>query len=242
MTRAHRIALAVFSAGTLAALSSARADTEPHSRAVIRGTGNDVQIVYRAPRTGLPAPAAADPVTAALDRKAAGETDQAVLAYLSARRDDLPDVVSADALRRLRRAGAGDAVIAFLSSNAAVDIGATAEDGVAVIQDLSPSAPYAGAYPDLVSSGYPFYGAYGFGGYGGYAGYGGHRGHFRGGFGKMGHANSGFLFGFGNGFGNGFGHSRGFGHGFGPHPAPHPGPMMRGGGTTHAAVTGGRPR
>ena len=237
MTRAHRIALAVFSAGTLAALSSARADTDSHSRAVIRGTGNDVQIVYRAPRSAPGVTiAVVDPVTAALERKTAGETDQAVLTYLSAHRDDLPDVVSADALRRLRKAGAGDEVIAFLSSNAAVDIGATAEDGVAVVQDLSPGTAYGGAYPDLVSSGYPFYGA---GGYGGYAGYGGHRGHF-GGLGKMGHFNSGFFFGFGNGFGKGFGHNHGFGHGFGPHPLPHPGPMTRGGGTTHAAISGGR--
>lgn len=240
MTRAHRIALAVFSAGSIAALSSARADTEPRSRAVIRGTGKDVQIVYRAPRAvpGVTA-SAADPVTAALERKTAGETDQAVLAYLSAHRDDLPDVVSADALRRLRKAGAGDPVIAFLSSNAAVDIGATAEDGVGPVQEIpAPGAPYAGAYPDLVSSGYPFYGAGGYGGYGGYAGY-GHGGHFRGGFGKMGHGffgpGSGFFLGFGHGFGNGFGH----GHGFGPRPQPHSRPIARGGGSTHAAVTGG---
>jgi hypothetical protein len=136
----------------------------------------------------------------------------------------------------LRKAGAGDPVIAFLSSNAAVDIGATAEDGVGPIQEIpAPGAPYAGAYPDLVSSGYPFYGAGGYGGYGGYAGY-GHRGHFGGAFGKMGRGffgpNSGFFFGFGKGFGHG--------HGFGPHP--HPVPMARGGGHTRAAVTGGRMR
>ncbi len=237
MARSQRFALAAFSAGSLLASSFARAGTEPRSQAVIRGSGKDVQIVYRAPRAGAPLRIPPDPVAGALERKTAGESDRAVLAYLEGRREALPDVVSADALSRLRKAGAGDSVIAFLSSNAAVEIGPTGEGGAAVGPELSAEGGgYAGAYPDLVSSGYPFYGAYG---YGGYAGYGGL---FRGGFGRMRHGFGGHGKGFFFGFGNGFGHGRGPGHGFGPHPPPHPGPMMRGGGTTHAAVTGGRRR
>ena len=228
MVRSHRLRLLVVSAGSVLALSSARADTEPGARAVIRGTGNDVQIVYRAPRAATAPPAAIDPVADALRQKRAGATDQTVLAYLDRRREEMPDVVGADLLRRFRQAGAGDAVIAFLSTNSAVDIGMTAEDAAGGAGLTAPEGgPWGGAYPDLVSSGYPFYGAYGgYGGFGGFGGFGAdrgrgmHRGFFKGG-------RDGFLLRFGNGFGR-------------PHPHPMPAPRM--GATTHAAVVGGRRR
>jgi len=236
MARSQRLGLAVFSAGSLLALSSARADTEPGARAVIRGTGRDVQIVYRAPRSA-PAARAADPVADALRQKRAGATDQTVLAYLDHHRDAMPDIVGADLLRRFRQAGAGDDVVAFIAANAAVDIGATAEDGpgVAAVPGIE-----GAAYPDLVSSGYPFYGSYGgYGGYGGYGAWGGRgmrHGSFKGGLGhngfRGGFGRNDFFFGFGNGFG-----SR-----FAPRPQPHSLPAPRMGPSTHAAVAGGRRR
>jgi hypothetical protein len=236
MARSHRFGLAVFSAGSLLALSSAssaHADAEPGARAVIRGTGKDVQIVYRAPRAA-PAARAVDPVADALRQKRDGATDQTVLAYLDRQRDAMPDVVGADLLRRFRQAGAGDDVIAFISASAAVDIGATAEDAAAVMaMPGSEGAAYGGAYPDLVSSGYPFYGG-GYGGYGGGYGSWGNRGMRRGSF-KGGHGHDGFHNGFGR---NGF--FLGFGNGFGPRPHPHPLPAPRMGGTTHAAIGGHR--
>lgn len=235
MARSPRFALAVISAGSLLVFSHARADTPLGARAVIRGSGNDVQIVYRAPRPGVAAPAATDPLTEALQRKIAGATDREILAFLDLYRDRMPDIVGADLLKRFRKAGAGESVIAFLSSKAAVEIGPTAGDAAApAAPPPYESGPYAGAFPDLVSSGYPFYGAYGYGGYGGYGGGGGL---FPGGWGRRHHGfvgdrRSGFFFGFGNGFGHG--------RGFGPHP--HPVPAPRSGGHTHASVTGGRMR
>ena len=231
MARSQRFGLAVFSAGSLLALSSARADTEPGARAVIRGTGKDVQIVYRAPRSA-PAARAGDPVADALQQKRAGATDQTVLAYLDHHRDAMPDIVGADLLRRFRQSGAGDDVIAFISANAAVDIGATAEDapGVTTVPGIE-----GGAYPDLVSSGYPFYGSYGgYGGSGAWGGWGMRHGHFKGG-----HGHDGFHGGFGR---NGF--FLGFGNGFAPRPHPHPLPAPRMGPMTHTHATfaGGRRR
>jgi len=149
----------------------------------------------------------------------------------------MPDVIGADELRRFRKAGAGDDVIAFLSTTAAVDIGATAEGGamVAGLEGPDGGGAYGGAYPDLVSSGYPFYGGGGYGGYGGWGGLGGRWGWggMRHGFIKRGFGGrDGFFLGFGNGFGH-------FGRGFMPHPQLHPMHFARGGGTTHATITGG---
>ncbi len=231
MARSRHFRLVVLSAASLVAVSRLRADTDPDTRPVIRGTGKDVQIVYRAPRTAPMARRAADPVTDALQQKRAGATDQTVLAYLDHHRDAMPDIVGAGVLQRFRQAGAGDSVIAFLSSNAAVDIGVTADDAVAVASLPGPDdGGYGSGYPDLVSSGYPFYGGYGggYGGSGGWGGWGMRRGFFRGNHGFGGR--NGFFFRFGNGFGNGLG------------PHPHPLPAPRGGATTHAAVTGGRRR
>ena len=233
MLRSHRLRLFVVSAGSFLALSSARADTEPGARAVIRGTGKDVQIVYRAPRAAAAPSVAADPAADALRQKRAGATDQTVLAFLDRHREEMPDVVGADLLRRFRQAGAGDAVIAFLSTNAAVDIGMTAGDAAAVMSLPAEGAAYAGAYPDLVSSGYPFYGAGGYGyGYGAWGGSGMRRGLCRGG-----HGPDGFRGGFGR---NGF--FVGFGNGFGPRPRPHPLPAPRMSGMTRATGVGGRRR
>ena len=95
----------------LASVSAARADTDGSTRAVIRGTGTDVTIVYRArveKPPNLEAPAASDPLAEALRRKTSGADDSAIIAFLQRNQTGLPDVIDADVLRHFRGAGAGE--------------------------------------------------------------------------------------------------------------------------------------
>src|SRR5262245_24349185 len=157
------------------------ADTsETNTRAVIRGTGKDVTIVYRSstkPSPQVRPSVEPDPLSEAIRLKKTGEDDAAIIAFLQQNEADLPDVIDAEDVRELRRAGAGERVISALATLSAVDIGETGEGSP--VRVLPPAAePPSGAYPDLVDMGYPFYGSFG----GGYFGGGG--GRFHGGFGK----------------------------------------------------------
>src|SRR5262245_30432933 len=159
----------------------ALADTpDTNTRAVIRGTGKDVTIVYRSsprPQKQVSPSVAPDPMAEAIRLKRSGDDDAAIIAFLQQNEADLPDVIDADDVRELRRAGAGEHVISALATLSAVDVGETGEGSP--VQVLPPPAePTSGAYPDLVDMGYPFYGSFG----GGYFGGGG--GRFHGGFGK----------------------------------------------------------
>jgi len=162
---------AMLAAVAAAAVSSARADSEQTAQAVIRGTGTDVTLVYRAPKspsfksaTAIPS----DPVGGALRMKTAGADDLSVVAFLRRNQADLPDVIDASVVKELRKAGAGEPVITFLSERVALDIGVTAEDtNTRGPRPPGEAAPFGG-YPDLVEAGYPFYGGGGYGGYGGY--------------------------------------------------------------------------
>ena len=163
-------AIAVAALASLSLTSSVRADTDGNTRAVIRGTGTDVTIVYRVPRTSPPkveATLLADPVSEALRRKTSGGDDASIIAFLRLNQAGLPTVIDADVVREFRRAGAGQPLIAVLSTFAAVDIGETAEG--APVQVLQPSSEvaYGGAYSDLVGMGYPFFSSYGGGHFGG---------------------------------------------------------------------------
>ena len=171
------VALAAAALGSFPAASTVFADT-PGGRAVIRGTGSNISIVYEAPKPPameVRASLAEDPVDEALRRKSAGEDDAAIIAFLRLHQASLPEVIDSEVLREFRKAGAGPSVISVLNSFAAVDIGETAEGSPA--QELPPpQAAYTGAYPDLVGMGYPFYGGGYFGG-GSYIGdFGKHRG------------------------------------------------------------------
>jgi hypothetical protein len=145
--------------------TSARADgTSPkESRATIRGTGNDVTIVYRgaanAPRRlGEKASARGEDVLAEAARlEAGGADDESVIAYLRGHQADLPPIVDAEEVRRLRRAGAGAPVISYLSRLTALDIGETAEGG-APSPALAPGSSAYGMPGEYVGTGYPFYG------------------------------------------------------------------------------------
>jgi hypothetical protein len=180
MNRTFALRSALAAAAALGVASLTVADSDPTTRPVIRGTGNDVTIVYQsklhpklswsapAPATApSPAPAADDPFAQAVKMKTAGASDKAVIAFLQKNELDMPDVVDADTIRDLRQAGAGDAVVALVSRYSAIDIGETAESaGAPAPQDYEPQAAYNGAFPDLANMGYPFYGGGGFG-YGG---------------------------------------------------------------------------
>ena len=170
---------------------------ESHTRAVIRGTGKDVTIVYRSsprPASQVRPSVAPDPVAEALALKKSGDGDAAVIAFLQQNEANLPDVIDADVVRDLRRAGAGESVISALVMLSAVDIGETGEGSPVQAPQAAAEPPY-GAYPDLVGMGYPFYGSYG----GGYFGGGYFRGGRDGGFGKhVSHHRP--LFRFGNSF------------------------------------------
>jgi len=203
MNRNSGLRSALAAIGALCVSSLVMADSEQTTRPVIRGTGNDVTIVYQsemhpksaAKKWSPPAPATApekgpaadDPLEQAVKMKSAGASDQAVMAFLQKNEVDMPDVVDADTIRDLRKAGAGDAVVSFVSRYSAIDIGETAESaGAPVPQYYDPQAAaaqeaYTGAFPDLANLGYPFYGdgGYGYGGgYGGGVGWGGRFGRF----------------------------------------------------------------
>jgi hypothetical protein len=164
-------------AAALGVASLAVAGSEQTTRPVIRGTGNDVTIVYQsklhpklswsapAPATApSPAPAANDLLAEAVKMKTAGASDQAVIAFLQKNELDMPDVVDADTVRDLRKAGAGDAVVALVSRYSAIDIGETAESTAAPAPRYEESQEaYTGGFPDLANMGYPFYGGGGYG-------------------------------------------------------------------------------
>ncbi|HEY7113771.1 MAG TPA: hypothetical protein VIA45_12640 [Thermoanaerobaculia bacterium] len=180
-----RVRSAVLAAVGAAAMSSARADSAPTTRPVIRGTGSDIQVVYEAPlpppRLGLAV--RADPVAEALRRKAAGASDASVVDFLRQHQSELPAAIDSNVVREFRRAGAGDSVAEFLSAHVALDVGVTAESAPRGAAAAARDAAFSGdPYADLAGSGYPFYGGgYGYG-YGGSADLpgGGRRGGFAG--------------------------------------------------------------
>ena len=164
------LVLGAFLAASLAALPVCAEDVSPgRSRVRISGTGSNVVLERQAaperhaPRVVESAPPG--PIDSAAELKVSGVSDVAVIAYLRAHGDDLPPVIEADDVRKLRKAGAGKSVMDYLARVSAVDIGQTGE-GHEVVYAEPPTA----AEPDY-SNGIPYYEAY----YGGYsAPYAGH--------------------------------------------------------------------
>jgi hypothetical protein len=166
MSSRARVALIAPFAAALASLALAETEPPMQTRATIRGTGNDITIVYR----GVKDPARradsapADAVAEATRLAAAGADDASLIAYLRTHQSELPAIVDADAVRGLRKAGAGPAVITDLSRMTALDIGATGEGSPVAYASESASEGY-GSYPSA-EMGYPFYGSGFYGGYG----------------------------------------------------------------------------
>jgi hypothetical protein len=130
----------------------------------IRGSGTNVTIEetlapVRKPifeRKAVPVSALGE----AIRLKTEGADDGAVVAYLRAREAELPPVIDAGAMARLRRAGAGKSVTAYLATVAAVDIGKTGEGGRGGVSYVSAPEAEAGMPVYDASSGYPFYSGY----------------------------------------------------------------------------------
>ena len=123
------IAAAFLCAAAVCAQDGA-APSPGRSRVRISGTGSNI-VLEREPRPERKASrapeAAPSPLDSAAELKAAGASDETVLSHLRARADEIPPVIMAEDGRRLRKAGAGPDVIAWLSRNTALDIGETGE-------------------------------------------------------------------------------------------------------------------
>ncbi len=114
----------------LASSSPARGEEAGRTRVTIRGSGTNVTIEQtQAPgrRSIFEPKVAPDPLGDAIQLKIEGLDDGRLLAYLRAHEAELPPVIGAAAMTRLRRAGAGKAVVAYLETVAAVDVGETGE-------------------------------------------------------------------------------------------------------------------
>jgi hypothetical protein len=145
---------------------ASRAETPPRTHVTIRGTGNDISIErseIRPPRPeSVPAAAAPSVLDEAIRMKEAGMADEALVGYLRAHASSLPSFIDFDTVTRLRAAGAGRSVIAYLAGAAAVEIGPTGAVGGASASE-----------PEYEPVDEAPYGIPTFGGYGGYGGYGG---------------------------------------------------------------------
>lgn len=150
----------------LACTAIADSDSPAQTRATIRGTGNDVSIVYRGaskpPARRDVANPPADVVLDATRMAERGADDQSLIAFFRTHQSELPPIVENEAVRRLRKAGAGAAVISDLSRMTALDIGETAEGPPVQYAYEAPSS-YDAPFPSA-DMGYPYYGSYG--GYG----------------------------------------------------------------------------
>src|SRR5262245_46857611 len=84
------------------------------TRVRISGTGSNI-VLEREPRPEKkPSRASewtASPIDSAVDLKVSGASDEAVLSHLLSHADEIPPVIPAEDVRRLRKAGAGPDVI-----------------------------------------------------------------------------------------------------------------------------------
>jgi hypothetical protein len=149
--------------GTMAA----REQTAPQTRVTIRGSGSNVAIertsAPAAGRAAKRAPAVSPAIGEAVRLKSEGLDDEALVSYLRERRAELPPVVAVRDVERLRAAGAGESVMAFLAGAAALEVGETGEGGPAAGAAPSPAPGFEGGYE--IAYGYPAGIAYPFGAY-----------------------------------------------------------------------------
>lgn len=149
----------------MASSAAARADTRTRTRVTIRGTGNNVTILETpapalARRPVFERKAAPDALGEAIELKTEGLDDNMLLAYLRAHEAELPPVIGAAAITRLRRAGAGKPVVAYLASVAAVDVGETGEGREPAVSNAPLPENEAQTPIYGMPYAYPFAGAY----------------------------------------------------------------------------------
>ena len=162
-----RLAFGATLAAILVASPASGADgVKARSRVKISGSGSNVVLERSETPSGGPSRYSewlAGPVAVALEMKEGGATDADVLAYLRKHAEELPAVIPATEIRKLKKAGAGREVIGYLSTVSAVDIGLTGEGREASYETAPPAQDFASA-----SYGYPeYFPAYGYAG--GYA-------------------------------------------------------------------------
>lgn len=158
-------ALGVLLALPLGIAAPPAASDGARSRITIRGTGSNVTVETAdgAPRSRLTLGPATAPVLAeAVRMKEAGTSDDALVWYLRGHASEIPPFVDYDTVSRLRSAGAGRTVIAYLSGVAAVEIGPTGAVGGPVSEESVEALPE----PEM-SNALPIGLAYGFAGPGG---------------------------------------------------------------------------
>lgn len=149
----------------LGSSSMARGDAPPaRTRVTIRGSGNNVTIEET--KTPVRRPiferkaVSPDALAEAIQLKTQGVSDGMLVAYLRAHEAELPPVIEAATMTRLRKAGAGKSVAAYLVTVAAVDIGETGEGwGSAVPTAYAPETE-AGTPPYDMTAGYSIAGGY----------------------------------------------------------------------------------
>ncbi len=140
MSNALGAARAAFAAVlAMASSATARADTQARTHVTIRGTGSNITIQEtQAParrrffeKSSFPSGAIGE----AVRLKTEGADDVRVIAYLRAHEGQLPPVIEAADVSRLRKAGAGKSVFAYLVIVAAVDVGETGEGHEPVVSN-----------------------------------------------------------------------------------------------------------
>jgi hypothetical protein len=148
----------------LASSSVALGDAPPaRTRVTIRGSGSNVTIEHtQAPERAVFERKAVSPdaLAEAIQLKAEGVSDSMLVAYLRAHEAELPPVIEAAAMTRLRRAGAGKSVTAYLVTVAAVDIGETGEGWGPAASSASPPEADTGIPVSDMTDGYYVAGGY----------------------------------------------------------------------------------
>jgi len=152
----------------MASSAAARADTQARTHVTIRGAGSNITIQEtQAParrrffeKSAFPSGAIGE----AVRLKTEGADDVRVIAYLRAHEGELQPVIEAADVRRLRKAGAGLSVVAYLATVAAVDVGETGEGHEPIVSNAfvpesqaeTPSYGMPYAYPAAGGYAAPF--------------------------------------------------------------------------------------
>jgi hypothetical protein len=170
MFRPLTLAAVLAALPAVAAAADAAGETPSgRQRITIRGTGSSVEVerteVSARRQTG-PRAEPAGVLDQAADLKARGASDASVVDFLRAHQASLPPIIEARDIRTLRKAGAGQAVVTWLTTVTAVDIGDTGEGHEAVVSaPESEGFPYGQPYDWGADGGYgmPYYFSSGYG-------------------------------------------------------------------------------
>ena len=148
------LAIALVSAGPLFA-------SDAPGRVTIRGSADGVVVEGRPARV---LKRAGDPgreiLAHAVELRQSSADDSVMLAYLRAHASDLPSVIDASDVARLRRAGAGQPAIAYLATVSAVDVGPTGEGHPMPV--AMPAAYDSSEMSGEIPADYAYYGGYGY--------------------------------------------------------------------------------